>query len=122
MSLLVQVCVLRVCVHAVVYRVRRVTGTSAVIPLWLCALSVVATVPLFAGSPSCPGVGVGADVPIDLSELPHPLAKFEAMFQLCNTDGSFHVIRHDLNQTFSLHWDAEVLPSAVVHISNFGRG
>ncbi len=43
------------------------------------------------------------------------------LLQLCGSDGRFHVIRHDLNYTFSLSWDPAVMPSALVHVSNCGR-
>jgi hypothetical protein len=44
-----------------------------------------------------------------------------AVGQLCGSDGTFHVVRHDLGQTFTLRWDNAILPNAVVHISNNGR-
>jgi hypothetical protein len=71
--------------------------------------------------PAGPGSASGGDTPVNLSELPLPDTQLEAAVQLFGIDGTFSVVREDLNQTFTVSWDARVLPSAYVQVSNCGR-
>ena len=57
---------------------------------------------------------------IDL--LNFPLAeKTESLVQLCGVDGRMTVINFEENYAFELQWDAQILPSCVLWISNGGR-
>jgi hypothetical protein len=71
--------------------------------------------------PAGPGSASGGDTPVNLSELPLPDTQLEAAVQLFGIDGTFSVVREDLNQTFTVSWDSRVLPSAFVQVSNCGR-
>ena len=71
----------------------------------------------FGSLSSVPGA---AGQPLDLSRL--PLAQdTESLVQLCGVDGQMTVSNLDEGYAFSLAWDAAVLPSCLLWISNRGR-
>ncbi len=71
----------------------------------------------FASLSEVPGAAGG---PLDLSRL--PLAQHtESLLQLCGVEGRMTVSNLDEGYAFVLDWDAAVLPSCLLWISNGGR-
>ncbi len=71
----------------------------------------------FAALSHVPGAGGQS---LDLSHL--PLAQdTESLVQLCGSDGRMTVSNFDEGYAFALSWDATVLPSCLLWISNGGR-